>query len=81
MMTMQDIQEKVKAFLVDELEIDEEKIFDEALLRDDLAIDSLEVVDIIVFVEREFGFKMKPEDFRTIKTYGQFCRVIQERLG
>ena len=81
MMTLQDIQEKVKAFLVDELEIDEEKIMDEALLRDDLAIDSLEVVDIIVFVDREFGFKMKPEDFRAIKTYAQFCQFIREKLG
>ena len=81
MMTLNDIQEKVKAFLVDELEIDEEKIADEASLREDLAIDSLEVVDIIVFVEREFGFKMKREDFRTIKTYGQFCQFIQEKLG
>ena len=80
-MTMNDIQEKVKAFLVDELEIDEEKIMDDASLREDFAIDSLEVVDIIVFVEREFGFKMKPEDFRTIKTYGQFCQFIQEKIG
>ena len=80
-MTLNDIQEKVKAFLVDELEIDEEKIMDDASLREDFAIDSLEVVDIIVFVEREFGFKMKPEDFRTIKTYGQFCKFIQEKLG
>ena len=80
-MTLNDIQEKLKAFLVDELEIDEEKIMDEASLREDFAIDSLEVVDIIVFVEREFGFKMKPEDFRTIKTYGQFCKFIQEKLG
>ncbi|MBP5538594.1 MAG: acyl carrier protein [Bacteroidales bacterium] len=80
-MTLQDIQDKVKAFLVDELEIDEEKIMDEASLRDDLAIDSLEVVDIIVFVEREFGFKMKPEDFRAIKTYDQFCQFIREKLG
>lgn len=80
-MTLNDIQEKAKAFLVDELEIDEEKIVDEASLRDDLAIDSLEAVDIVVFVERAFGFKMKPEDFRVIKTYGQFCRFIQEKLG
>ncbi len=80
-MILNDIQEKVKAFLVDELEIDEEKIMDDASLREDFAIDSLEVVDIIVFVENEFGFKMKPEDFRTIKTYGQFCQFIQEKLG
>ena len=80
-MTLTDIQAKVTAFLVDELEIDENKIQGDALLKDDLGIDSLEVVDVVVFVDQEFGFKMKPEDFKTIKTYDDFCIFIVERLG
>ena len=75
-MTLAEIQEKTKAFLVDELEIDEEKIAPEAKLREDLGIDSLEVVDVVVLVEQEFGLKMKPEDFKVIKTYGDFCDFI-----
>ena len=63
-MTLEQIQEKVNAFLVDELEIDEEKITDGARLKEDLGIDSLEVVDVVVLVDQEFGFKMKPEDFK-----------------
>ena len=80
-MTLTDIQAKVTAFLVDELEIDESKIQGNALLKDDLGIDSLEIVDVVVFVDTEFGFKMKPEDFKTIKTYDDFCNFIVERLG
>lgn len=80
-MTLQDIQDKVTAFLVDELEIEPDKIADDARLKDDLGIDSLEVVDVVVLVEQEFGFKMKPEDFKVIKTYGQFCQFILERVG
>lgn len=79
-MTLTDIQEKVIAFLVDELEIDESKIQGEARLKEDLGIDSLEVVDVVVLVEQEFGFKMKPEDFKTIKTFDEFCNFIVERL-
>ena len=80
-MSINEIEEKVNAFLIDELEIDEEKIASDARLKEDLGIDSLEVVDVVVLVEQEFGFKMKPEDFKIIKTYGEFCNFIAERVG
>lgn len=75
------VEEKVKAFLVEELEIDEEKIIPDATLKNDLGIDSLEVVDVVVLVENEFGYKMKPEDFKTLKTFGQFCQFLEEKLA
>ena len=80
-MDINGIQEKVNAFLVEELEIDEAKIADDARLKEDLGIDSLEVVDVIVLVEQEFGFKMNREDFKDLKTYGDFCQFIAGRLA
>ena len=80
-MDINEIKEKVDAFLVDELEIDESKIAEEARLKEDLGIDSLEVVDVVVLVEQEFGFKMRPENFKEIKTYGEFCQFIAARVG
>ena len=80
-MDINEIQEKVNAFLVEELEIDEAKIADEARLKEDLGIDSLEVVDVIVLVEQEFGFKMNREDFKDLKTYGEFCQFIAGRVA
>ena len=80
-MTIEQIKEKVITFLVEELEIEESKIQDQARLKEDLGIDSLEVVDVVVLVEEEFGFKMKPEDFKQIQTLDQFCQFIQEKLA
>jgi acyl carrier protein len=80
-MTLNEIQEKVKTFLVEELEIDEDKIVGDARLKEDMGIDSLEVVDVVVLVEEEFGFKMKPEDFKTLLTLDQFCQFIADRVG
>ena len=80
-MDIKEIQEKVNTFLVEELEIDEEKIQDDARLKEDLGIDSLEVVDVIVLVDQEFGFKMRPEQFKDLKTYGEFCRFIKSQVG
>ena len=79
-MTRQEIEEKVRAFLVDELEIDEEKIFpDASSLKDDMGIDSLDFVDIVVIVERNFGFKIKPEEMQGVTTLSQFCDYIESK--
>lgn len=78
-MTRQEIEEKVKNFLVEELEFDEEKIKPEARLKEDIGVDSLDFVDIVVIVEKTFGFKIVAEDMKTIKTFGQFCDYIEER--
>jgi acyl carrier protein len=80
-MTIEEIKEKVTAFLVEELEIEEDKISGSARLKEDMGIDSLEVVDVVVLVEDEFGYKMKPEDFRTLITLDDFCQFIQQHVA
>lgn len=80
-MTRTEIEEKVKAFLIDDLEIDEEKITNDALLKDDMGIDSLDFVDIVVIVEKNFGFKIKPEEMAEVKTLSQFCDYIESKVG
>ena len=79
-MDRKEIDEKVREFLIDDLEIDEEKIAPEALLKDDLGIDSLDFVDIVVIVERRFGFKIKPEEMADVKTLSQFCDYIESKV-
>ena len=59
-MNQTDIELKVNKFLIDDLEIDEDAIKPEASLKEDLGIDSLDFVDIVVIVEKNFGFKIKP---------------------
>ena len=80
-MTRQEIEENVREFLIDDLEIDEEKIHPEALLKDDLGIDSLDCVDIVVIIERRFGFKIKPEEMAGVQTLRQFCDYIESKVG
>lgn len=72
---------KVRTFLVEELEIDEARIAPDSRLKEDMGIDSLEVVDIIVLIDKEFGVKMKPEDFKPLKTYGQFIQYLNNLLS
>jgi acyl carrier protein len=80
-MTRVEIEKSVKEFLVEELEIDETKITPEGNLKNDLGIDSLDFVDIVVIVERKFGFKINPEEMVGISTLSQFCDYIEAKVG
>ncbi len=80
-MDRKEIEDKVKRILVDEFEVDEEKITPEARLIEDLGIDSLDFVDIVVLVEKTFGFKIKPEDMAGLETYSKFCDYVESRLN
>ena len=80
-MTHAEIEEKVKAFLVDDLEIDAEKIKPEARLKEDIGIDSLDFVDIVVIVEKTFGFKIKPEELTKVKLFSEFCDYIESKTS
>ena len=78
-MDRKEIEEKVREILIDDLEIDEEKITPEALLKEELGIDSLDFVDIPVIVKRDFGFKIKSEEMAGVKTVSQFCDYIESK--
>ncbi len=80
-MNRSEIEEKVTNFLVEDLEIEEDKIFPEAKLKDDMGIDSLDFVDIVVIVEKNFGFKIKPEEMAGVDTYTKFCDYIESKVG
>lgn len=80
-MNRTEIEEKVKAFLIEDLEIDEDKITPEAHLMEDMGIDSLDFVDIVVIVDRNFGFKIKPEEMVGVKTFGAFCDYIESKVN
>jgi len=76
-----ELEEKVKNFLIEDLEIEEENIYPDAKLKDDMGIDSLDFVDIVVIVEKNFGFKIKPEEMASVDTYSKFCDYIESKVG
>ncbi len=68
-------------FLVEDLEIDEDKIRDDALMKEDLGIDSLDFLDVVVIVDKNFGFKITPEEMREMKTLKQFYDFIESKVN
>lgn len=80
-MTRTEIEEKVRDFMIEDLEIEEEKIAPEATLKEGLGIDSLDFVDIVVIVEKNFGFKIKPEEMKGVDTFSKFCDYIESKVN
>ena len=80
-MERNEIEEKVRNFLLEDLEIEEDTIFPESKLKDDMGIDSLDFVDIVVIVERDFGFKIKAEEMKGVLTFNDFCNYIETKVA
>ena len=75
-MSNEDIITKVNGFLVEEFEVDAEKIIPDSVLKDVLELDSLDYIDLVVVIESNFGFKVKGEDFVGIITFQDFYNYI-----
>lgn len=67
-------------FLVEEIEVDEEVIAPDARIKDDLEIDSLDFVDIVVIVEKAFGFKIKQEEMSEVVVLNDFYDYIYSKV-
>lgn len=79
-MSKEEIIEKVNEFLVEEFEVEEDAISPEADLKNTLDLDSLDYVDLVVEIESNFGFKVKPEDFIGIATFQDFYDYIINKV-
>jgi acyl carrier protein len=79
-MQNEEIISRINQLLVEEIEIEKEKISPAADLKKDLEIDSLDFVDLFVIIERNFGVKMKAEEMVDIKSLQDFYDYIIKRV-
>jgi len=79
-MTREDIVKIINDFLIDEIEVKPDTIGENATFKDDLGIDSLDFVDIVVIVEKKFGFKIKAEEMGMVTTLGEFYDYIESKI-
>lgn len=77
---MASIEERVGSIVNDVLGVEQDRIVPEARFREDLEADSLDLVELIMQFEEEFGGEISDEDAQTIETVGQAVSYIQEHM-
>ena len=78
--TQQEVFEKLKKIIVEQLGVDESDVTMEASFVDDLNADSLDLVELIMSLEEEFGTEISDEDAEKIKTVNDAVEYIQEHV-
>ncbi len=74
---MADVFDKVKEIIVDKLGVDESAVKPEATFIEDLGADSLDIVDLIMALEEEFGIDIPDEEAQNIKNVGDAVNYIK----
>lgn len=77
-MSRDEVVVKVNDFLIDEFELEEEQLIPNAMMKEDLDIESLDFVDIAVIIERDFSLKVTSEQMIQIKKLEDLYNFILE---
>jgi len=77
---MSDVIERVKKIVVERLEVDAEKVNEKASFIDDLGADSLDLVELVMAFEEEFGIEIPDDVQEQIGEVGDAVRFINERV-
>ncbi|API93855.1 MULTISPECIES: acyl carrier protein [Bacillota] len=78
---MADVFDRVKAIIVDRLDVDESKVTMEASFKEDLEADSLDVVELVMELEDEFDMEIADEEAEKINTVGDAVNYINNLQG
>lgn len=73
----EEIFERVKALLVELFEVEPSKISLEAQLYQDLEVDSIDAIDLILQLKDYTGKKVRPEDFKHVRSVGDVVEAVQ----
>ena len=76
-----DIFDRVKKVTVEELDVKPEDVTEESSFTDDLGADSLDVVELVMAFEDEFGIDIPDEEVGEIKTVGNAVAYISKKVG
>ena len=73
------ISEQLAKVLADEFEVPQESLTPDAPLIATLQLDSLDIVDLVVLIEKEFGVRLQKADFKAINTYAELVELVMSK--
>lgn len=79
-MSEQSVEDKVKEIIVEQLSVNAEQVTPEAKFIEDLGADSLDVVELVMAFEEQFGIEVPDEDAEKLQTVGDVNAYIKDAL-
>lgn len=79
MTTVENVEERVKKIIVEQLGVDAGEVTSQAQFVNDLGADSLDTVELVMAFEEEFDIEIPDEDAEKIQTVGQALEFIKTR--
>ena len=73
-----DTFERIRELLAEQLDIDEEKITMDSNILEDFEADSLDVVDMVMSLEDEFGVEIPDEEIENLHTVGDVVSYVED---
>lgn len=80
-MSEKEIYEILSSALVELFEIAPERIKPETLIYEELEIDSIDAVDLIDYIKKKTGYRLLPEDFKSVKTLDDIVKAVHKKLA
>ncbi|MFQ5854562.1 MAG: acyl carrier protein [Anaerolineae bacterium] len=77
---MSEVFERVRAIIVEQLGVDESEVIPSASFREDLEADSLDLVELIMAFEEEFGGEISDEQAQEIQTVGEAVAYVEQHM-
>ena len=73
------MNEKIKEIIADQLNIELDKVTEESNFKDDLGADSLDLFNMVMALEDEYGIEIPTEDLEEIKTVGAVAKYLNDK--
>ena len=71
--------EKMKEMIADQLSVDEDKITLESNFKEDLDADSLDLFELVMALEEEYGIEIPSEELESLATVGDVMNYLKEK--
>ncbi len=75
------VEEKVKSIIVEQLGVEADSVIEGATFTDDLGADSLDIVELVMAFEEEFGLEIPDDDAEKLQSIGDAINYVEERTN
>ena len=80
-MTKEEVVAKLKGIVANRLDVEEDQVTEDKSFIDDLGADSLDIVELIMGIEDEFGIEIPDEDAEKLTSVGEALKYTLEKIN